>query len=51
MAAQAVNAMRRIGKTVSRKNSRVGADLYHMSLPDKSEWVANHELKMLMLDG
>ncbi len=52
MAAQTVNAVRRIGRSVSRKNSRLaGADLYLLSLPDKTEWVSCYDLKMLMLDG
>ncbi len=49
MAAQTVN-IRRVGRTVSRKNSRQGTDVY-LSLPDKSEWIANYDLQMLMLDG
>ena len=50
MAAQAVSSVRRIGRTVSRKNSRQGSDGYLLSLPDKSEWVSKYDLKMLMLD-
>ncbi len=51
MAAQAVSTVRRIGRSMSRRNSRQGADVYLLSLPDKSEWVAKYDLNMLMLDG
>ncbi len=49
-AAQSVSTLRRIGKSVSRRKDKDN-DLYLSIIPEKTEWVAKHDLDMLMLDG
>jgi hypothetical protein len=49
MAAAATTTLRRIGRTASKRKEN--NDLYLSISPERTEWVAKHDLDMLMLDG
>jgi hypothetical protein len=48
MAAAATTTLRRIARSTSKKKE---SDLYLSISPERTEWVAKHDLDMLMLDG
>jgi hypothetical protein len=52
MAAAVLSSRRDVPRVVIRDTTRNTADLLPISLlPDSKEWIAEHDVEMLMLDG